>query len=519
MKNKIIFTILLIFLAILFFKLYKVYNEHFAAFGCFDECFNYVSGYFMLKGRALYSQIYFNHQMLMAYISALLQNLFHPQSIYFLVLEHRLFIFFFGVIMDILLIARFGLPAMGFAVVFETTKFYFMGSLFLAESLLVYPLVYLFAVAWQKLLKKKVFAFDYILAALSAWFIIFLREPITLVAIFLYGVIIFCKDTIKLRLISFLVFILFTAITLLSVPFLDYLKQVWIYNAQTVFLTEVNSQSIVGIGVIKVFLYPLFILLNGKWGFVREILIGIDILFIISLIIFVIKGKKIKITIFLLVSLGFANFRVVSPGTTFYEAFHMLSWYALFTFITFMLLKEAFLLQTKKLLKYGLIVMALLISCYPLVSTKSFIWEKVDREREFRLSFDTYYIYGEAIKHLAKSTDSLYIEGWNELIYWQANLQSAYRYGRSLGYGIAPEFINARTDMFMNNPPDFYYSLCSGKTRYFGFLPTSQIKNYVELIYVNKPSCLFIKKSKLSQITTKQWENLNVLRFYLPESR
>ncbi len=519
MKNKIIFIALSIFLTLFFFKLYRVYIDHFAAFGCFDECFKYVSGYFMLQGRTLYSQIYFNHQMLMAYLSALLQGILHPQSIYYLVLEHRLFVFFFGIIMDILLIARFGLPAVGFAIVFEATKFFYMGSLFLAESLLAYPLVYLFSFAWQKLMKKKVFTLDYVFAAIFTWAIVFLREPAILAALFLYGAILFCKDTLRRRLLSFLIFFVLSAITLFSVPLLDYINQVWTYNAQTVFSAEVNAQHIAGFGIVEVFLYPIFILLSGKWGFVREILIGIDILFIISFMALVVKGRKIKAAIFLLIALGLTNFRVVPPGTAFYEAFHMLPWYALFTFITFSLLKEAFLLQTKKKLKYGLIVIALLVICYPLISSKSFIWDKVDGDRDFKLGFDTYYIYGEAIKQLAKPGDTLYVEGWNELIYWQANLSSAYKYSISSAYGTIPKFTDARRDMFSNNPPDFYYTFCSGKKRYFGFLPDIRIKDYTELIYVNQPSCLFIKKSKLAYITLKQRENLNVLRFYLPEGR
>lgn len=519
MKNKILFIVLSVFLTLFFFKLYRVYSDHFSAFGCFDECFNYVSGFFMLKGRTLYSQIYFNHQMLMAYLSFLLQAILHPQSIYFLVLEHRLFIFFFGVIMNIFLIARFGLPAVGFAVIFEATKFYFMGSLFLAESLLVYPLVYLFALAWQKLLRKKVFTFDYIFAALSAWAVIFLREPAILAAVFLYGVILFCKDTARRKLISFLIFALLTVTTLLSIPWSDYISQVWVYNAQTAFASEVGTQHVVGFGILKVFLYPLFILFNGKWTFVREILIGVDILFIISLIALFIK-RRIKIAIFLLVALGLTNIRVVPPGTIFYEAFHMLPWYALFVFTTFLLLKETFLLQIKRAWKYGLIVIVLLVSCYIVISPKSFIWEKVDRKRDFNLSFDTYYVYGEAVKQLAKSTDTLFLDGWNELIYWQANLNSPYKYSRTEGsIGNVLKLVNARADMFANNPPDFYYSLCSGKTRYFGFLPDFLVKDYVELVYVHSPSCLFVKKSKLSQITTQQWDSLKVLRFYLPESR
>ena len=66
------------------------------AFGCFDDCFNFGAGYFLLQGKHLYSQIFFNHQPFMAYISAVIQYVSHPQTLFELVKYHRISVMAFA---------------------------------------------------------------------------------------------------------------------------------------------------------------------------------------------------------------------------------------------------------------------------------------------------------------------------------------------------------------------------------------------------------------------------------------
>ena len=92
------------FLLIFFAFLYKVYIPRVAAFGCFDDCFNIVAGHFLTQGKKLYSEIFFNHQPLMAYISYAIQALTSPINIYELILNHRKFVLMFAFLFDALLI-------------------------------------------------------------------------------------------------------------------------------------------------------------------------------------------------------------------------------------------------------------------------------------------------------------------------------------------------------------------------------------------------------------------------------
>src|SRR5579871_1635124 len=122
--------------------LYKIYIPRINAFGCFDDCNNFMGGYFLLHGKRLFSEIFFNHAPGMAYISYLIQSLFHPRNLYELILRHRQFVILFGFFGNLFLLLRFGWKASGFIILYELSKFYLFGDRFLAEAIIVYPIVY-----------------------------------------------------------------------------------------------------------------------------------------------------------------------------------------------------------------------------------------------------------------------------------------------------------------------------------------------------------------------------------------
>ncbi len=496
--------------------LFNVYFNRFASFGCFDECFNYVAGHFVLEGRVLYKEIFFNHQMGMAYLSALIQSILKPDSIYYLVLEHRMFVFFFGILMDALLIWRFKAAGAGFAFLFEATKFYFMGSLFLAESILVYPLVYLLGLAFLKINGNALSVIDYIMSAIFTWFVIFTREPVVFVTLLLYILVHFDKRLQKGKVFSIGLFFLLTLFTFLFTSLPDYFYQVVTMNGKTILLSELKSYDNLFSAIFKIFFYPIVILFDGRWTFIRDILIVLDLIFLSAITVFVIKGKKIKPVLLLLIILGFGNLRVVPPGWIFYEAFHMLPWYGLFLMSTFLLLQNIAAIKNVKKISIFLKWSAVVLIMYAIFSPQSFFRDITDRDKEFRLGFDRYYIYGQAMKYLADVNDTLYIEGgWDDLIYWQADLDPSYRYVLYGGSSrnVAP-FIKEREKMFKENPPDFYYSFHEKGIHSLGFLPEHLKTEYSELVYVASPSGLYIKKSKIPAITEEQWERVKTLRFY-----
>lgn len=504
-----------------FFLLFKIAYQRFAMFGCFDECMNYLAGSFVLQGKVLYGEYFFPHQMLMPYLSSLIQFFLHPQSIYHLVLYHRMFIFFFAVLMDILIILRFRKVGFGFVVLFETTKFYFMGSLFLPESIVVYLLVYLIGLTCVRLTGRKIFPIDYILSGIFAWVVVFMREPYVPVAIIMYAIILWGGIKTKAKLLSLAIFSFLSFITLVFTDLQNYFYQVWFVNFRHILGS--SSGNKIGISeMFKIFLYPVYIFMDGKWNFLRNILMGVSAIFLLSSGVLITRFKKVKLIVIALVILGFSNSRFVAPGVAFYEAFHMLVWYGLFIMLTLLLVRELYACKANRLVLRFLITTYSFL-CILSVLPGSFFEENVRgnafyRDSEFKIEFDRYYVNGEAIRLMSDKDDALFVDLWNDLIYWQAKLSSPYKYTNYWGQeAVFPVFKNARLEMFRNNPPDFYYYACSDRQYASPFLPEFVANNYIQLYYINKPSCLYVKKTKFTTIPLERWDKLKILRFYKPE--
>lgn len=516
MNKKVLFPLsVFLFFSLFFILVFKAYYQQFGAFGCFDDCFNFVAGRFMLNGRSLYSGIFFNHQPLAAYISYVIQGISSPQNAYQLVFDHRVFMLFFSFALDILLILRFGLPAAGFVVFYEITKFYFFGDRFLGEALIVQPLVYTLGIAWEKLQKNKLFFFDFLLAGAFSWFAVFMREPYIPVALFIFAFILWGKKFSKLKIISLFIFLSLSIITLGFINLSEYFFQVFKLNIGVIFPKDGDGNVVKSL--LTSFLYPLEIIFSGKMTFLRQILIGIDFVFLAS-IAFSFKLKKYKEIIFIFLALGFSAIRPVAPGTEFYEAFHMLPWYGLFLASSFFLLKSSLIFSKK--ISYLLMLILFGTFIYSLYPSEAFVWKKIDRLGLFKTNYAPYFSYGETIKILASPKDKLFVDLWDDFMYWQAGLDSSYKY--SLYTPLMKDYKkynDARVRMFSLSPPDFYYSHCDkGKPMFSeAVLPKNKEKDYKQL-YTNKmPSCLFVKNARISQISKKQLEEIEKLGFYLHE--
>ena len=74
---------------------------------------------------------------------------------------------------------------------------------------------------------------------------------------------------------------------------------------------------------------------------------------------------------------------------------------------------------------------------------------------------------------------------------------------------------NLRLEMFTKYPPNFYYGSCP-KAVSVPILPIEARELYIRLYSIDKPTCLFVKKSKLPFITEKQWKKANEFLYRLP---
>ncbi len=470
-----------------------------------------MGGFFLLKGKKLYSEIFFNHQMGMAYISFLVQKIAHPQTIYKLVLYHRLLVFAFSLLWGVFFVLRFKWIGLLFILLFESTKYYVFGDRFLAESFIVYPLVYLLALFFYKQEEKAVYQFEYILAGILTWFVMFMREPYIPLALLLYAFLI-GKKIKKEHLMSLTLFFSLTGVTLLLTPITDFVRSIFFLNKDLVML-QVGRGGTSGIGILKIFIYPILIVFQGKWTFFRIVLLLLDGVFLLSLTSRFWQKKNRLNTLFLLGILGLASVRFETPGLEYYEAFHTMVWYSMFIFLTLLLL---FSEQAKKIKRLALLlyIIVIVVTFFP---RYSFFWDKINKDELFTVGYGHYFVTGEVIKTLATPSSTLFLDGYDDLIYWQANSKFSYKY--SMYTGLMPSYKpykDARDDMIKNYPPDFFYSYCLKNKPEITSLPVYREIDYERVLFANKPTCLYVKKSLVPAISQAQKNVIGKFGYSLP---
>lgn len=514
MRNFLKHPLFVLSLLIIMICIYCSYQQ-IVSFSFVDEFNTIVAAYFMKRGRELYSQIFFNHQVLLPYISYSILSFLNPTSLYKLILYHRLFILVFSVVMDLLLIFRFRTRGALFVILYEPVKYFYFGNLFLAESLIIYPLYYLFVIAWESLSDKNMSRMTLLISAIGAWVVIFLREPYLPLTIVLYGCILIKNKQKKDGIISLGIFILFSIVTLSTVNFSAYFSQLFLDNAQTQVVYEMSSNGTSGLGIIKIFFYPFAILTSDIWSNLRIILIFYDVVFLF-LIGLLIKKKKIISALFIIIILGLAGIRIIPPGVQYYGAYRMLVWFALFIGSIVVLLDKIDI-KKYKVTYYGtniILSLGFIISLGYLLSANV---HTANKDTSFTTNYGHYYAAGDIIHTLSNSTDKVFIDGWDSLVYWQADRDSAYKYVFYYPINMSiPLYVNERTRMLKENLVDFYYTGC-GKNMYISpFLPKEEGQNFIQVYFGDKPMCLYINKRKISSITNEQRQSLGKKGFIIP---
>lgn len=475
------------------FRLY----ERLGAFGCGDECINYAAGYFINSGKTLYSQIFFNHQPTLAYVSAVIQRMMHPADIYHLVLYHRLFVTAYALIMGILLLWRFRLPAVLFLLLYEGTKVYLYGYQFIGEALLIYPLVYLIGLLFTTNMQRTDLAAAAVFSALVFW----LREPYAPLALVLYLMLLWRvrNPYVRIRYAMLIaVFILF--------PFAVLPVDAYVFQVVTV---NIPASTV---SVFRSLLYPVSVYVFGKWSYLRWVEIGTVTMFWTALLFWWLQYRNGRFVGVLLLVLMLAAIRTVEPGTMYFEAFHMLSWYAVCIAISVFLLAG---LRDGKARRWLLVVFTV-FTFWAGVSPQSFTWEHIDREGEFASQYAKYTQYAQAIRIISEPDNTLFLDMWDDVIYWEAQRPSSYPLSLYIPVeaGI-PRYQALRSAMFTDTPPDVYYScpiLESSQNR----LPESVRPTYTQLLSMGKPGCLYIQTSMMRGISDIQRQELGRLGITLP---
>lgn len=513
-KHDFIQILLIVFMLLPFyFFLYKIFSVRSLAFGCFDDCANYMAGYFMLNGEELYSEIFYNHIMGMAHLSHWIQQMHTSINIYDLVLSHRQVILLLAFILNICIIKRFKWVGLLFVILYELSKFYVFGDRFLAESIVVYLAVYLCGLLFLKLKGNTLSYADYVTSGIFAFLIIFLREPYIPFTIVAYGALLWGRIDRK-RIVSICVFLVLIGIVAVNTHISDFIFNDFTVNMQTAISGETNSKNLLGLGLFQIFFSPIFIFFGGKWNLFRIFELGIAGTFTMG-IIYQIFSKKWGTIISIFILLGLANIRVISPGTVYYEAYHGMVWFGVFLFTTLLVLGDLY--RNHK--RVGIILCLILITSWGIAvfSPKSYLFDKIDLQEQLITNFGPVMHIGSIIKTLSDPDDTVFLDGADDMIIWESKLFTPYKYSWYTSVmPLIPIYRDARIQMFKENPPDFYYDFCSKEAPLNPSLPVFVVNTYQQLYENGNKTCLYVLKSKIPEITKEQWKKAEEGFFTLP---
>lgn len=468
----------------------------------------------MLHGKTLYSEVFFNHIMGMAWLSFFIQKASPSINIFDLVVKHRQVIMLAAFIFDLLIIKRFKWVGFLFVLLYETSKYYVFGDRFLGESLVVYPAVYLFGLVYERLKGKTFSYFDFILAGVFCWFIMIMREPyiplaVVLLLIFLWG------RLNRKKMASIAIFILLTAIVILNTNISDFIFNDFTVNLLTAIKSEASSTKLLGTGFFQIILYPLFIFLYGKVNVFRFFEIALSCAFMAGIFYKIFFEKKKLVALLVVVLLGFASIRVTPPGTVYYEAYHTMVWFGMFVFATILLCFDVYI--KRKVLASVLLGIIVVGWGVAVLSPDSYLYDKLDLQEQLITNFGTVMNVGNVVNHLSSPSDTLFLDGADDMIYWVAERHSPYPY--SWYTSVMPQiplYAKARLEMFRVSPPVFYYDYCSRDAPLHSNLPGFVRSKYQQLFDNGKPSCLYILKTKIPEITDRQWEKAQEGFYQLP---
>ena len=257
-----------IFIILFFVSFLKPFENNIFNIAFGDEDDNFVTGSWLLKGKELYRDVFFQHQPTPSIISAGVQKITKPNTTFLLVKRHREFIFFYSLFWILLLTYRFGLIFALTGITFELTKFTLLGNLFLAESLVAYPVMYVCVFVYSSYQKKKKVEKLEILFLLSLLLLIQLTLLPMLPFVLFSFLMIYIKEKKQRRFFILSSIGLIFIATIMLIPFLDF-RQYFIDTIVNILLEYIPSEAKYSplFAILSVFFLPIKVFFLANDGF------------------------------------------------------------------------------------------------------------------------------------------------------------------------------------------------------------------------------------------------------------
>ena len=510
-KFKLINSLIFFFLFSLAFFLTEKYSQ---SFHFVDEADHLVIASFMNKGYKLYSGLSTNHQPLVYILSSFAQKISQPNSLFMLIKRGKEAVFFFSFVSSLLLILSIGPIFLIFIFFFEMTKFFLFGNLLLAESLVIYPLIFIihqsFKVIFYKFKPEK---WSQAVFGLANFFIIFNVLPV--IPSLLILDIIYLMKIKKIKHFS-LGLILPIVILFLLIPVSDYLRETVVYNLKYAIplISPIKEKK----EILQLIIFPFKFFFKFKDSILHQLIRFISLFIMINFLVFLTtkKTKKIMSWLFFLLIILMLNTRNINVKEVYYyNGFHLLPWYA--GLIFFNLLTAQYIIKKIDGLKKFLPCLLLFGGgVYFLLHPHMPYFTKINKNDEHNVNYLSYYLVGQAISVVSQPEERLAVLPDESLIYWQAGLKPA---TRQIAYYdwqyYAPELKKELDKVFSANPPEYIYADFKriGPSNYLPALTMTLAKNYWQVTSQGVAQNLYIRKSKIKNITEGQWQAWQQLSF------
>ena len=487
---------LAVFLAIIISLLtLSFYRSHIFALHFVDEDDNIVIGNYLREGQSLYSEVFSQHQPSMFVISSWIQSSLSIDNVLMVIKRHREFMIAWSILWFLILTARFGWPLLLSGAVIELAKISLLGNLFLAESLVIYPLLYFVAHVFSP--RKNISISEKIILSLIFWILWYSLTPLWPVLIMLAFVMYVQTATDKQFHWIFLAIAGFFLLGLISTTTIyDYF-----YNALYInYKYYIPLTTPVGFfeSIFKAFFAPLMAIISPKTG---ELLILIRILsvgLIINLAALVLHKKIIK-AITIVIVLGLTSLRYIDPGDTLYGVFHMLPWFVLlviFNFIPF----------TKIRLHHIVIWLIILISSLSVASRNLFDYR--DPATDFYVHFSPSSDIREAVKILTQSSpQTIWVEPVSYYPHWRTG---ATPYTNMINYYAWMDKTEPMKSDLVAHLKNELPTIVWAETQ-LGI--GEYLSHYSAIKRDGKPSGLYLRSDKTKEITPQTRQDLLYYRF------
>lgn len=484
-----------------------IYRNNALSFRFVDEEYNFAIGKYLLRGETLYDDIITNHQPITHSLSSFVQELSQPNSTFLLIMRHREFIIFWSTLWSVFFVYYFGLSALLFIIIFELTKNRLLGNLFLAETIVVYPLLFLIGLVVYN--KSNFNRLEIFFLATSFSFATLTLGPIwpalgLLIFLLLYKLYKqkhFITNLLILLIsgLSIFVFLIWKQVSLFGY-FYYYLYTNLAYTVPNYHGTDESWFFT----FLKAFISPILSFTRPGLTPTTQVINILSLLLIVNLLFFV-KTKKYSLAFIIVTLLGLSNIRFIFPGTEGYSGFHLLPWYASLIFISSAIaiqnLRQNYFIL--RIVNVMLIIIAISLS----IKYSQQLINRKDVVKDYLINYSTHTDRGEIIKIMKHPEDTLFVSSDAWLIYWQSDIDHLPNlFGYYAWMSSVPSLHSAILKSFMENPPTFFYcDNCKGLDLE-RFLP-----QYLEIKKDNGETNLYVLRSKIQDLTLSQ---LKKLKFY-----